>query len=416
VRSIYKLRTGKSPAPLLSIRLLNVECHNSLQFPPTRRFPPGLKRALTSMFISTIAIAAIFTNGCSNPHSGDRNFPVEIKRDFDVQTSGAAVAVTWSPDGTRLAAASDYGEILSVWDNAGHPVQQIKRAGDGPILEGSIAFAHGASELLFAPPAGAPDGIALNVWDIGSGRIVSAIAGPEPGKSKFFNRAKFFINTPDQHFLIVGTSPAGPHLDFDKNIAVYDTSNWQIESSAKINSGIFSLNTFSAGQKITVGSSSNAIYIFDNMSSLSSKEYSSDKPSEYGDYIVQAVAGSPDGNTILGSVGMLLFKEGDIRAAGPTAWQSSIDPVWALRTSDGTRVASLKMAKPPIRQAVWDPKGRFVAFLDGNRGLFLWRPTESPARFKKIELPSQSMSLAISPDGTHLAVTTNFGVIVYKIV
>ena len=85
-----------------------------------------------------------------------------------------------------------------------------------------------------------------------------------------------------------------------------------------------------------------------------------------------------------------------------------------FRVKDGAQIASFSAARGPIRQAMWDPKGRFVAFVDGDRGLFLWAPWADTS-YKKVDLPSKTLSLAVAPDGRRMAVTTDHGVRVYSI-
>jgi hypothetical protein len=88
--------------------------------------------------------------------------------------------------------------------------------------------------------------------------------------------------------------------------------------------------------------------------------------------------------------------------------------VQLLQVKDGAVVARFKDAKAPIRHAAWDPKGRFVAFVDNDRDLFLWAPwTGVP--YTRVELPTGSMALAVSPSGDKVAVTTDFGVRLYVI-
>jgi hypothetical protein len=85
-----------------------------------------------------------------------------------------------------------------------------------------------------------------------------------------------------------------------------------------------------------------------------------------------------------------------------------------FRVKDHAQIGSLAVGELPIRQAKWDPKGRFVAFIDGSRGLFLWAPWAHEG-YQRIELPSLSLSLAIAPDGSAIAVTTDKGVRVFSV-
>ena len=67
-----------------------------------------------------------------------------------------------------------------------------------------------------------------------------------------------------------------------------------------------------------------------------------------------------------------------------------------------------------FRSAKWDPKGRYVAFVDNDRGLFFWVPWKGLS-YKKINLPTRTLALSISPDGDRIAVTTDSGARVYSV-
>ena len=63
---------------------------------------------------------------------------------LSLPVSGAATAVAWSPDGSRLAAASNYGEDLTVWDASGHIISQFSRSGS----RGRMSTTRSASQTV----------------------------------------------------------------------------------------------------------------------------------------------------------------------------------------------------------------------------------------------------------------------------
>jgi len=123
------------------------------------------------------------------------------------------------------------------------------------------------------------------------------------------------------------------------------------------------------------------------------------------------VAGSPAGDLIMTGVGLVNVT--GHYAKEQQAWVDSIEPVRVFRIQDGVRIASFSGARAPIRQAKWDPKGRYVAFVDSGDGLFLWVP--STRSVEKVPVPGASLSLDIAPDGDRIAVTTNKGISVYSV-
>jgi hypothetical protein len=52
--------------------------------------------------------------------------------------------------------------------------------------------------------------------------------------------------------------------------------------------------------------------------------------------------------------------------------------------------------------------------VDNARSLFLWTPWKGNV-FKKVDLGSPTLSIAISPDGDRIAVTTDRGIRIYSI-
>jgi hypothetical protein len=161
--------------------------------PNSRRYPPvdGKNNVKKSGAAADglMAGAAILI-GCTGvppaPTKQAGAASLDVREEFDLCTPGlfrgrpgAAVAVTWSPDGSALAAASNYGGVLSVWDRAGHPINQIKRAGGGPNLEGSLAFINGSSQLVFSPPETPNNSTAFAVWDVSIS--LGAVAGSPKG-------------------------------------------------------------------------------------------------------------------------------------------------------------------------------------------------------------------------------------------
>jgi WD40 repeat protein len=338
-----------------------------------------------------------------------------IREELDLPTPGAAVAVTWSADGSAIAAASNYGSTLTVWDRSGRIINQFKRAGGGPALEGSIAFVHDASQLAFPPPASVDSDATLAVWDVASGQIVTTIPGVEPGGNSGLNRATYFAAVPGKELLAAPTRGNGGPRNPHGNLITYSTQDWRVLWTTAIANGVFSLCAFDDGRLLAAGSNQGQVSVLDAMSGNLVHQFHAYEESKFGILSIGAIAGSPDGRLILAGVGSAMFGSTGSTAEAQS-WLNSVEPARVLRAEDGTLLAAFNgPAKLPIRQAAWDPNGRFVAFIDNANGLFLWQPMAGGGSYKKVEVADLGLSLAIAPDGRHLAVTEKQGVRIFSI-
>jgi WD40 repeat protein len=205
------------------------------------------------------------------------NLPIKVEKDFDVQTPGAAVAVAWSADGTRLAAASDYDGTFTIWDQSGHLIKRIAHiGGGGPALNGSLAFLDGSSKLLFLPPAGSLDRAALSIWDIATEQVVRTLDGPRPEGDYAKNRGHYFMVSPDQSVLVSGT--------YSGDLIAYRTSDWKALQISKVEGGIFSLCVFGKDNLVSVGSTQERVTILNSATGALDKTLQIYDQSELGGF------------------------------------------------------------------------------------------------------------------------------------
>jgi WD40 repeat protein len=367
------------------------------------------------MAVAISSNQAVSTTALAQGHIG---FSMNVRQEYDLATPGPAVAVTWSADGSALVAASNYGGVLTIWDRSGHLMKRIERPGEGPAVDGSIAFVEGPSQVVFPPPAGADNSVAFAVWDAETGKILRTENGPQPGRDYTLNRAEHFGALPDQGLLAVVTGGNSGSKYFDKNLIVYETRTWRVQFTAKVDTGVTSMCVFGKGRRLGLGGqSSGRVSVLDSATGATVNQFQAYEVSGYGDFGLTAIAGSPAGDLIMTGVDVVGLSGKYHDSAEQLAWEKSLDTVDAVRmfrVKDGSLFASFTKAMGPIRQAMWDPKGRYVAFIDNANGLFLWAPWNGTDH-KKIEVPNLSLSFSISPDGDRIAVTTYHGVRVYSI-
>lgn len=362
-------------------------------------------------------IGFAFTTARSQPPDA---FSVKVVSQLDLPAFGAGVAAAWSEDGSRVAVASQFGDFLTVWDSNGHRVSQITRAGGGPTLGGSIAFVAGSSRLVFPPPEAVPDSAAFSVWDIAAAKLVATVNGPQPGDEYTLNRADHFMTSHDESILAMATRAGPSWQGFRNNIAVFDTRSWRPLRTAAVPHSVSSLCLFGHDRLLGLGTvNSGVLVVLDALSGATMTEIRAYENSKYGAVSLGVIAGSPNGDLLLTGVSSSILNGGAYHDTPELkAWDtamSSTEAVRLFRVKDGARVASFPAARGPIRQAQWDPKGRYVAFVDNNRGLFLWGPPWQHLSYKKIDLPTKSFALSVSPDGDRIVVTTDHGAHVYSL-
>lgn len=351
----------------------------------------GLRLKAVAAFI-WLAPAAALCAPQDKPSS-----PFHVAKIMQLATSGTTVAVAWSPDGSRIAAASDWNGIITIWDNAGRQLQSYRVPIDNAPLGGSLAFAEDASKLIFYPPLGAEGDITLAVRDAQDGTEISPIWGYEHGSTRGPARSYQFKVSPDHTVLAVTCLNHRPNRNGSEqynDIVVYRGPDWKFMRSYQLPTTIYDIEFFAGGRKAVLGGYDGTVSVIDDFESNKPPRVLAHLPS----ISENAVAGSPDGRFIFVGAG-----DGVVTAL-------------VLGASDGAPVGKLSLGGPDyVRQAQWDPKGRYVAFLDLRGQIYLWQPSDPQRNFTKINLNSNAFSFALSPDGDQIAVTGGAGVTVYAL-
>jgi WD40 repeat protein len=330
-----------------------------------------------------------------------------------ITSPSAAIAVAWSADGSRIAAASNYGRQITVWDKFGRQLRLIDTQAEGPVLGASIAFGANRSQVVYDPPGNASSDVALAVWDVDSGKIVKLIRGPctngavLPGA----NRGEIYTSDPKGRY-IVSVSQAAREASVTCNgVVVYSTLDWSIVGGLRVKTDPGAVGTFENGRVIIFDSGDGDVTLFDAACIHPPVTFQAYERVKFGTRDVLAVAGSPDGRFFLASAGGGLINGPYVNDPTAIEWGQEPSPLRIFRADNGQLVASFD---PPfeIQKARWDPKGRYVAFVDYSQHLFIWRPFASRLGYARFHLPTNGLGLAISPDGNSIATTTDTGVIV----
>ena len=365
---------------------------------------------LAAMLTFCIGIGSTFARSESSPPP-KKEFSLKITKKFDVAIPHTPNAVAWSPDGSALAVSSNFGGNLTIIDNAGNKLLRLYHEVDGPCPQNTlVAFVNGASQVLFPPTPKSDDSILFVVRDAkNDGKIIKEVKGAIPGKEIGRNSPIAFAVSADQK-LAASTNSAF--------VITYDTTDWHQLQKLKLHGQALNSLAFSPdGKQLAIGTLEGKVVIIDPISGGQIKDIQVYE-TKYGAEYIQSISISPDGKYLLvadggGALfGTAAFKNGSIKPEALT-WQDSIIPILVLRASDGKQVASFKKTSTLIRQAVWDPKGRFVALIDQKSRLFLWELATNV--YKEIDLPPYAYSVAITQDGKLLAATNGHGASVFTI-
>jgi WD40 repeat protein len=342
--------------------------------------------------------------------AAERGRSVKVTQELDLPTRGAATAVCWAPDGSALAAASWYGEDLTVWDKSGSVISRFKRLGGGPYVFNSLAFVNGASALLFPPPQTPDNSTSLDVWDIATGKILKTVPGPDPDSTNYArNRAEQFVVSADQSIAAAAPTVGGA-------VAIYETKDWTRTGMFKSAYAVASLALFPDGRRLAVGGLTRGhFYIVDTASARILADVAA-YVTKFANVSIGAIAVSPDAELVVTGFGLTTIPGEYYRAPEARTWEQFVPPavsVW--RVSDGSHVAGFGAVRHPVGQVAWDPKSRFVAFVDSASTLFIWQPTAAENNIQRISLSGDTMSVAVDPSGDRVAVTYARGVRVYRI-
>jgi WD40 repeat protein len=131
-----------------------------------------------------------------------------------------------------------------------------------------------------------------------------------------------------------------------------------------------------------------------------------------------AIAFNPDGSMIAagssGTQGVDRSPDGRIKSV---PLNNSNSPLRIFKVDDGALLASYGNSAAITSGLAWSPDGRFVAFITGHRVLHIWNPfqTDNLERIIDLSATQRSGPIALSPDGTMLAVGVGQSVRIYEI-
>jgi len=329
--------------------------------------------------------------------------PREVRR---LRAEGYVNAVTWSFDGSRLAALSNFGGIVTIWDpNSWSVVKEFKRDG-GAYSQNSFAFLPDGTLLITTAGGRSPDPrcptptiSSLTQWDSDTGQPVRHIPDlgcPPKSPSVPIGPTDTFALSADGS-LIAGISGGG--------VILFETHGWSIvrrfatPATPKHPDFAASVAISPDARQIAVGTGFGHVHIFAVDGSAAPFSFVAFD----GDFApgCNAITFRPDGHFL--ATGRGLVSAG----ASDDGWTR----IW--RVSDGAMVANLTGGAGSVRSAAWNPNGNMFVVAD-DRTLRLWQSSELPEAPRLItKVSNRSYSVQFSPSGI-LAASDGTEIAIYR--
>ncbi len=369
----------------------------------TDRLPP--RRAMMALFAGLWGGTRV-TKAAAGYNDEPAKLPAlhGLERQSVLHLDAAAGGAAWSPDGAQLAAYSDFGRVITLWNSNGTQRGELHRqvAYNG----NSLAFLPGSLSLVTPAinDAGVLRGTALTVWDLNASVPVREVAGPAPERPVQFNRALAFALAPQGDVLAAITSPLP-----GQPITLYDTATWSKAAALLLpgsDSGL-SITISPDGATIAVGTVQGRVVLFDRHR-LGAKPRLLTcfaPPPTIG---VESLSFSPDGKLLAVGAGLVI---------GPPSAGSQLTLLAIVRVADGSRVAGLTGGFAPVRDVSWSADGHAVAVAAGDHTLrVLGLPAAGEGRtIAHAELGGAVTAARFAPTGRRLAVASGNNVFVFEL-
>jgi WD40 repeat protein len=279
-------------------------------------------------------------------------------------------ALTWSPDGTRLASGDEGGRVL-IWNLQGRTLLSL--SAPGPVR----ALAWSPDSRLLAIGAGtqltfvrAATGETAGSFPQAHAGAVTALAWSHRGPSRLVSTGL------DRRAIVWDGKELQPLLTFTGHTASIEAVTWAAD-----------------GQSVASASLGGVVRVW----------HSSDGQEIHGYFLVPA---TPLRAAAFAPAGQLLAvggDDGDVRLWNGLTCASATPGTTGFQCRDTP--TTFRAQTGAVRALSWDPDGRLLLASGGDDGILaLWTPPwRSDTPLLSLRLPQPVVSLAWSPDGHLLA-------------
>ena len=367
------------------------------------------KKFLTSCLVIDLAIVAWKTNvseaeGLFTKNSAKENsLPHEIHR---LRVDGYINAVAWNADGSRLAALSNFGGTITVWDaSSWKKITEFQHYG-GAYSFNSFSYLPDGSLLATSPIGKSPDPryetlsiFALIQWNPETGQAIRYIPNVEHLTRENGGSADMFVVAPNRNWIAA--------INRSTYVSLYSATNGDFIRNFSVpalptHADRPRSTTFSPNQKeLAVGTDGGKLYYFDPTNGALLRQFDTFKND---DYSCGALAYKSDGELIA------IAKNKNFDVLNPTTISTEI-----MRVSDGAVMAFLpgattdvnvKIEAVPVRTLAWKPNDDVLAIGD-DKALHIWRINATETT-QLLDAPLSGLySVKYSPNGILAAASAN---------
>jgi len=342
------------------------------------------------------------------------NNTVELVKIRTLQHSSAVLGVGWAPDGHLLAAYSDWGQLITLWNSDGARLKELNRREGGPDYGNSFVFLSGGKQLLTAAAHSSRVDwrLAFNLWDVDTGAVIRSIDGPEPDKFPQYNMPVAFAASAD------GRSVAFTSNQQNAPVNLYSTLDWSLVRRIPVtdtdtplqnakslafspDGGLLAIGLMGFGKVLLVdlrhpGAVPKVLHIYDRDHAVS----------------IDSLAFSPDGQFLATGAGL---KNGPEHVKEPTDQALAHAPIKVWRLADQKLMAAYPGSTDPVRQLSWSSDGRFLAAAAGDDTARVFIPGGLPDEAAVAGFDQPVSSVAFSPAGYELAVASGTAITIFEL-
>ena len=314
--------------------------------------------------------------------------------------SNSLRSVAWTPDGRRLAVASDDGDV-TIWDaTTGRELARVRAHARGAT---AVAWNSDGTRLA----SGGEDAI-IRIWDAASFNSVSTLRGHR-------DMVLCLAWSRDGEWLASGSQ--------DGSVRIWDLASGSVIRSLAKKGQVKAVTWSPDGRRLAAGGADVKVHVWDSQTGLELLVLA--KKERLLGYI-SAVAWSPDGQWLAsggsdskvriyqaatgeeslvftghpGSVAALAWSPDEKRLA-TTGRDDGTVTIWDA--FKGEAKSAFRGHSSGVRSLAWQPGGEHVASASLDGTLKVWDLNSTDASLKVLEQEDQIMSVAWHPDGTRLA-------------
>jgi hypothetical protein len=323
-----------------------------------------------------------------------------------IKTDCQVLHVRWSPDGTVLVIECPAG--LQAWTPDGRRIDGVTVDNGWP--QRHMQVLGNPFRVVYLARAGARgvNQAALMTWDVQHDGTSAESVPP--------NAISNFAVDPE-HARVAVTDPR------QRDIKLLSLDGGALMQTLPVPSGVASMRWVSAAQALLLGSYDGVLRRADvatgGVRELA-RPYTTSFPAGGGaNGSIEGLVPAPDGK----SVAIFMSGGGIYPAPGSNTidqeaarqWREELGTTVEIRSLDDGRLLE-RMPGPDAGavDAAWDPRDRFIA-IAGRDALFLWARRDDAQAIMTFDDPGTLHSLAITPDGGRLALTTRGGVRIFRI-